>query len=118
MDRMTLVNTILFLRPGAKFSVWETNDIKKYYGEDRPLSRFNMFVDWNKQNTVLCPSEEEIKNANPKNVVNYHEKLRKEERDNSAKNNIAIKSGYFSYLEKNPGSSFTDYMDKLESLKI
>jgi len=116
MNKLDLVNIILYLNPEAKFSVWETNDIKHYHGEDNPLVRFNMFVDWNKTNIKDCPSEDEIKNVDMNLVHENEEKKRKEIRNEYYKNDLGMKKGYMDYKQEKPDATFSDYLDYIESI--
>src|SRR5690349_13072194 len=94
----TLLDKIRYLHPDVKCCVWDTEDESQYMGENVPIHLDNSLVDWSALNPYPCPSQEEL-DALDNSVVDGEifsrsELLRKQIRDDNAKSNLGILSGF------------------------
>ena len=110
-----LHNGLKYLIPSANLTVWETQDLSQYHGETRPITRFKMFVDWRCDKE--CPSEVDINNIDQSTIDNYYDSIRKQQRDNEAKQNTSIMASYQMMLQLNPNLTLTQYLDGIEALQ-
>lgn len=112
---MDIVNSILYLIPDAKFSVWCCH-VEKYRGAENPIKLGEVLIDWNPTNKKPCPSLQQLEELDQEQVAIAKETRRKSVRDAMAKKNFTIMSNYNAYLTRYPDTTLTAYLDMLESL--
>jgi hypothetical protein len=112
---MNILNSILYLIPDAKFSLWNCS-IEEFQGEGIPIQRGNMIIAWNSTNSQPCPTLEQLEALDQNDVAASEEARRKVSRDAGVQNNLTIMSNYQTYLLSNPGVSLTAYLDLLENM--
>jgi hypothetical protein len=113
---MDLHNAILYLQPNAKFSVWDTNNLKEYHGDNKPIPMFDRLINWHQLNDNKCPTEDEIKNID-QNKFDDHI-LQKEAKINveKYKDDLLYKKAFREYRELKPDASFEDFIKYLLSI--
>lgn len=111
-----VVNKILFLNNGAKFSIWN-NDPQSYGGGENPKLLDGYLVDWNNANILPPPSQVDLDNIDPVQLSNFIESNRKTIRNAGAVNNLALIGCYQMEKLNNQSLTFSDYLDSLEALQ-
>jgi hypothetical protein len=118
---MNILDTILYLNPDAKCGVWECPR-EQYQGESEPVEINGCLIDWNPTNTQPCPTQAELEACDPAAVAAYmndiREAQRKSARDEQSKKDLALVQSYLGYKVNNPGVSFSEYLDFLESASL
>ncbi len=116
----TLLNKIKYLHPDVKCSVWNTSNLSEYMGENPPILLYDCLIDWSTLNPYPCPSQEEIESLDDSivdvEIFKREEAVRKELRDERAKEDLSILSGFRQEKKLSPDKTFTEYLDELESL--
>lgn len=116
----TLHEKILELVPEAQFVVWYTVDREQYMGEFEPVERQGCLVGWNPNNVSSCPSEEALEAidevALDAKLAAAAEVSRKARRDENAKSDLGILSGFRQEKKDNPNITLSQYLDELEQL--
>jgi hypothetical protein len=123
--REDLYNKLLYLVTDAKFSFWpdereseeETLDDKGYGIENVKLID-KWIIHWNVENQNPLPSLEEINNLSIETVNAQLAIKAKEMRNAEMSKNLSIISNYQTYAGSNPGVSFSDYLDMLETITL
>lgn len=105
-----LHNAIKVLRPGASYSIWDTNDLKEYQGDNEPILMFDRLINWSPLNPFSCPNEEEIKGVKREEIDAF---LLAKENMNMAqdyKNDPLYKKAFKEHKSTNPDATFEDFI--------
>ena len=108
-----LTERLIILVPDMKGSVrpYDNNE----HLVKNPVVRGDMLIDWQSDTIPECPSLEAINAVRQDQVDAMQEAKRKASRDETMRDNLAIKAGYRTEKRGNPSLSFSDYLDSLEA---
>lgn len=108
-----LVNRILFLVPDAKCAVWDCS-LNEYMGEAEPIEMDGKLICWNGNNSVPCPSFEDIEKVNKSSLDEQVEQKRKDARNIQKAEELSLVASFDIEKKSRPQLSFGDYLDELE----
>lgn len=113
MDQQELVDRIVFLIPDAKFSIWDC-ELKDYMGEAPPIEMDGKLVCWNRNNSVPCPSFDDISKVDKTSLDNKLELDRKDLRNKLKADDLSLVASFEIEKKTRPTLVFGDYLDELE----
>lgn len=114
-----LLNKILFLVPDAKCCIRSDMSDADYaaasYANETVYPLNNFFVVWSPLNTSPWPGQDKVNAVTKNQSDNVQERARKKERNQNARNDLAIVSNFKAAKQANPALKFGDYLDGLEA---
>lgn len=91
-----------------------------YYSVDSEGKTWTNPHDGLKWNAQLAgrpkPTRQEIEAVTDEEVIAWQEAQRKQGRDEQYKDDLSLKAAFVTYKKSNPNSTFSDYLDYLESI--
>lgn len=118
MTNIDLSNILLYLYPSCKCSIWATSNPEEYYGEFTPIKINNFLVDWDPAQIPTTPDIQAINTVDMTLVNQNAETIRKQARDQAAKSDLNLVSGYQVAKLSNSSLTFSQYLDQLEAIQL
>jgi len=115
-----LTNKILLLHPNAAFGIRGSFLSEQHRSEFRePIhERSGMFVLWNDENEMPCPSQEQLDAIDMADVAVDVERKRKDDRDKVFEKDLVMKAVFKIEKRLNPSLKFSEYLDELEAEEV
>lgn len=110
---MDIFNTIWYLVPDAKFSVWECS-LADFQGEGTPIQLGDKLIAWNSTNSRACPTLEELEAVDPALVEQFKANKINEDREASARQDLTLMAVYNLQKQSNPSLTLLEFLDSLQ----
>lgn len=115
IERDDLYNRLIFLVPDAMFSFWPDEGDNK--GNDNVIIVDGWMIAWKDENSLPCPSLQEIQNVDAQQLAVFIAAKAKEDRNNEKKKDLLLVALYNSEKAQNPNLTFSDFLDNLEQMQ-
>lgn len=118
MNSTEFIERVLILNPKAKCVAWEVKDNKDYFGENVPLDRFNLKIDWSKLNETSCPSEEMLLSITEEQLAMYREQKQNNALLAQYKDDLTMRALFEFKKSFNPNLTFIQFLNNLSNTEV